>query len=68
MDLTGVGVFERPSPVAIPLLFHQIDGLRDALVGFDAGSPQIVQTPQDVVVLASRKRKLRPVGIDHLSG
>jgi hypothetical protein len=61
------GVLERPSPVAVPFL-NQIDGLPDALVGLDAGSPQIVQTLQDVVMPASRKRKLRPVRIDHLSG
>ena len=51
-------------PYAVPLFLYQIDGLGNALVGFDAGSPQIIQTPQDVVVPASRKRKLRPVGID----
>ena len=39
------------------LLPRQFDGLRDALVGFDGGSAQIVQTPQDVVVPSARMRE-----------
>ena len=62
VDLTGVGVFEGPSAEGVLLFLHQIDGLGGARVGFDAGSPQKIQTPQDVVVPASRKRKLRPSG------
>src|SRR4051812_38487771 len=52
VDLTGVWVLERPSPLAIPLFLDQSDGLHDPSVRFDPGSPQIVQTPQDVVVPA----------------
>jgi hypothetical protein len=59
VDIAGVAILERPSTVTVPLLLHQIDGLGDALVGFDAGSPQIVQASQYVIVPASRKRKLR---------
>jgi hypothetical protein len=33
VDLTGVGILERPSPEAVPLLLDQFDGLGDALVG-----------------------------------
>ena len=55
------GVLERPSPVLLPLLRHQLDGLGDAFVGFDAGAAQVVQTPQHVVVPRGRKRELRPV-------
>ena len=53
-------VLERPTPVSVALLPHQIDRLGHALVGCDAGPPQVVQSPQDVVVPARGERSLGP--------
>src|SRR5260370_26831305 len=57
-----MGVLERPTPVFVALLPHQIDRLGHALVASDAGPPQVVQSPQDVVVPSRGKRTLRPRG------
>ena len=37
VNLAGVGILKRPATIAISLTFHQIDGLSDPLVAFDAG-------------------------------
>src|SRR5258707_310155 len=57
-------VLERPTPVFVALLPHQIDRLGHALVGRDAGAPQVVQSPQDVVVPARGERNLGPRRFD----
>ena len=55
---TRMRVLERPSPLLVALLRHQIDRLGHALVGRDARPPQVVEPPQDVVVPARGKRTL----------
>src|SRR5204862_4252774 len=73
---TRMRILERPSPVLVALLRHQIDRLGDALVWREARSAQVVESPQDVVVPARGKRTLRPRGgppefpieADNLSG
>ena len=57
---TRMRILERPTPVFVALLPHQIDCLGDALVGCDAGPSQVVQSPQDVVVPARGERNLGP--------
>src|SRR2546427_3428618 len=59
---TWMRILERPSPVLVALLRHQIDRLGDALVWREARFAQVVEPPQDVVVPASGKRTLRPRG------
>src|SRR2546423_9668271 len=59
---TRMRVLERPPPVLVALLRHQIDRLGDALVWREARSAQVVESPQDVVVPARGKRTLRPRG------
>jgi hypothetical protein len=61
---TRMRVLERPTPVFVALLPHQIDRLGHALVGCDAGAPQVVQSPQDVVVPARGERNLGPRRFD----
>jgi hypothetical protein len=55
---TRIRVLERPMSVFVALLSHQIDRLSHAFVGCDAGPPQVVQAPQDVVVPARGERNL----------
>src|SRR5437870_2846314 len=59
---TWMRILERPSPVLVALLRHQIDRLGDALVWREARSAQVVEPPQDVVVPARGKRTLGPRG------
>ena len=68
VDRSRVRILERPAAKPISLARDHIDGLGGAIVGFDAGSPQIVQPPQDVVVPARGERNLRPRRIDDLPG
>src|SRR5436190_1261985 len=73
---TRMRVLERPAALLVALRSHQLDGLGRAPVGGDAGPPQVVQTPEDVVVPARGERQLRPgrlppglaIGFDDLSG
>jgi hypothetical protein len=44
-----MGHGERPSPVLVSTPCHQIHGFVDAVTGWDPGSSQVVQAPQDVV-------------------
>src|SRR5438309_11898066 len=56
-------VLERPTPVLVALLPYQIDRFGHAVVGRDAGPPQVVQSPQDVVVPSAwgtKSRSMRP--------
>src|SRR5262245_44889424 len=53
-------ILERPTPMFVALLPHQLDRLGDALVGCDAGAPQVVQSPQDVVMPPRGERHLGP--------
>ena len=43
VDRSRVRILERPTAKPISLVRDQIDGLGGAIVGFDAGSPQMVQ-------------------------
>jgi hypothetical protein len=53
-------ILERPSPVLVTLVRHQVDRLGDARVWRGPRSAQVVEPPQNVVVPARGKRTLRP--------
>src|SRR3989442_7899314 len=55
-----VRLIERPSPVLVSTPCHEVDGFVGPFIGLDAGLPQVVQAPQDVVVPTSRKRESCP--------
>ena len=55
----------RPS---VALRLDQLDRLGHALVGRDAGSAQVLESPQHVVVPPGREGEARPGGVDDLTG
>jgi hypothetical protein len=57
VNLTGVDVLERLSPVPVSLFLYEVDPLGDAVVGFDAGSPQIIQIPVRAAALPWNLRR-----------
>ena len=61
--VAGVGAREQPSSVPVLLPGHQADGLSRSFIGNGRGFPQIVQTPQHVIVPAGRKREFSPVEV-----
>src|SRR5713101_3589482 len=75
VDLALMGLSERPSPVLVSTPCHHFDGFVGPFIGLHARLSQVVQTPEDVVMPPSRKRKscparsmIFPVAIDDLSG
>src|SRR5262245_4527290 len=68
VDPIRVNAIERPSPVLVTSLLHQLDRLGEALVGFGTGAPQVVEPPQHVIVPGGRKREARPAAINDLAG
>ena len=51
---------ERPAPVLVPALHHDLDGFSDAAIGFGAGLSQIIESAQDVIVPERREREAEP--------
>ena len=56
-------VLERPPAVAVALRLDQLDRLGHALVRRDAGSAQVLESPQHVVVPPGREGEARPGGV-----
>ena len=59
---------QRPAPVLVAALNYDFDGVADAAVGFDARTPQMIESPQDVVVPKRREREAEPAFVDHFAG
>src|SRR5580700_4509557 len=59
---------ERPAPVLVTALNHDVNGFTDAAVGFDSRISQIVESAQDVVVPKRRKREAEPAFVDDFTG
>src|SRR5438874_6422560 len=64
----GMNEVERPTPVLVAALNYGFDGPTDAAVGFDSCIPQIIESPQDVVVPKRREREAEPAFVDDFAG
>jgi hypothetical protein len=60
-------ILQGPSSVVVSLFLDQIDCLGTPLVRFDIGTPQVVESPQNVVVPAGREGEEGPVRIHHFT-
>src|SRR5688572_20521130 len=61
-------VLEAPSPILTALLDDEVERLGHPLVPRDPGTPQILQRPQDIIVVAVWERELGIGRIDDLAG
>src|SRR5580765_1216592 len=51
-------VIEEPSTVGLPLVFDQMHGIADASVRLVTGTPEVVERPKNVIMVAGRKGAL----------
>src|SRR5688500_3762429 len=67
MSLTLVHVLERPAAVWQPVALDGLDGFGHPSVT-DVGFAQVLEHPEDVVVVPMRERELEPPRIDDVAG
>ena len=60
-------VLEGPPAIRTPVALNDPDCLGDALVWPLAGIAQVVERPEDVVVVPVRERELEVAGVDYLA-
>jgi hypothetical protein len=59
---------QRSASILVAAINHDFDGLTDALVWFDSGIPQVIESAEDVKVPELRERKAEPAFVDDFAG
>jgi hypothetical protein len=59
---------ERPAPVLVTARDHDFDSFTDAAIRLDTRVPQIIESPQDVVIPEGGEREPEPAFVDRFPG
>ena len=63
-----VGVFEEPAAVGLALAFDEFDGFAHAWIGFGAGGAEVIESAENVVVVARRESEFEEFPVGDLAG
>ena len=63
-----VGIFEQPAAVGLAFAFDEIDCFAHAWIGFGASGAEVVESPENVVVIAGREGEFEEFGIGDFAG